>query len=214
MHSKRQCTVFQLHRISKLLPVHWPHARLLAILTTLFFSSDLFAEDWKVPDLMRLLSQNKSGQAVFVEKKFIGILDKPLVSSGELSFNAPDRLEKRTLKPKSEVLLLEGEKLTINQADKRSFSIQLQDQPEIASIVSSIRGTLLGDLAALEKTFQLKLSGSMAQWQLVLTPLDSSVSKIMTRISIRGSEADIRAIHFEQADGDRSEMQISKMTTQ
>jgi len=194
-----------------LLSRYRPFWRVIAIAVTLFYSSTLLAEDWKLPDLMQLLAQHKSGQAVFVEKKYIALLDKPVLSSGELSFNAPDRLEKRTLKPKPESLLLEGDKLTVSRADKRALSINLQEYPEVASIVSSIRGTLLGDLAALEKSFQLSLSGSANQWLLVLVPLDSSVAKTMQRIRIRGNGADIQAIHFEQADGDRSEMLISKI---
>jgi hypothetical protein len=36
-----------------------------------------------------------------------------LESSGELSFDAPDRLEKRTIKPRPDALLLDGDKLTV-----------------------------------------------------------------------------------------------------
>jgi hypothetical protein len=191
-----------------------PIFRIIATSLILLSSSKLFADEWKLPELMNLLSQQKSGQATFVEKKYIALLDKPVLSSGELSFNAPDRLEKRTLKPKPESMLLEGDKLTLSQMDKRLMSINLQDHPEIASIVSSIRATLLGDQSALEKSFQLTFSGSVIQWQLVLVPLESSVAKTIQRIKIRGTAADIQTILFEQADGDRSEMQISKMISQ
>lgn len=211
---KHQSRLFLSIKESKLLLMHRPLPRLLAISVILLSSSKLFAEEWKLPDLMKTLSQHKSGQAVFTEKKYFALLEKPVVSSGELSFNAPDRLEKRTLKPKPESMLLEGDKLTVNQVDKRPLSINLQDYPEVASIVSSIRGTLLGDLVALEKSFQLSLTGSANDWQLVLVPLDISVAKTMQRIRIRGNAADIHSIHFEQADGDRSEMQISKMIFQ
>jgi hypothetical protein len=199
--------------MTKLTTFHWRLPRLVALCIAFFFSADLLADEWKLPDLMQLLSQNKSGQALFVEKKYIGIIDKPLLSSGELSFTAPDRLEKRTLKPRPELLLLEGDKLTVSQFEKRPMSINLTDHPEVAGIVGSIRGTLLGDLTALEKSFQLSLSGTPGQWQLVLTPMQSVVSKTISRILIKGSEADIQNILFEQADGDRSEMQISKMNS-
>ena len=36
----------------------------------------------------------------------MAMLKEPLHSSGELLYEAPDRLEKRTLKPRPEVLLL------------------------------------------------------------------------------------------------------------
>jgi hypothetical protein len=194
--------------------VNWQLARLAIGLIFAVFSSNLRADEWKLPDLMQLLAQHKSGQAVFVEKKYIGIIDKPLLSSGELSFTAPDRLEKRTLKPRPELMLLEGDKLTVSQAEKRPMSINLQDHPEVASIVSSIRGTLMGDQDALEKSFQLELSGAADRWQLVLVPLQESVAKTMRRISIRGAQAHISVIDFEQADGDHSEMQISRLTAQ
>lgn len=178
------------------------------------FSPILLADEWKLPDLMKLLAQHKSGQALFVERKYIGIIDKPILSSGELSFTAPDRLEKRTLKPKPELMLLEGDRLTMSQSEKRPMSINLTDHPEVASIVSSIRGTLMGDQAALERSFQLELSGSADQWQLVLIPLQAQVTKAMRRVSIRGAQAHISVIDFEQADGDHSEMQISRLIAQ
>ena len=48
------------------------------------------------PDLDQLmhgLAQIRSGHAGFVEKKFIAMLDRPVESSGELFYSAPDRLE-------------------------------------------------------------------------------------------------------------------------
>src|SRR5579859_3790268 len=63
------------------------------------------------PDLDRVMSalaQRKHGHVTFVEKKFIALLDRPVESSGELLYEAPDRLEKRTLKPKPQTLVLDG----------------------------------------------------------------------------------------------------------
>jgi hypothetical protein len=105
------------------------------------------AGELNLPDLMQLLAQHKSGKASFIEKKYIGILEKPVESSGELAFTAPDKLEKRTLKPKSESLVLEGDNLTVDQPDRRRLTVSLQDHPEIAAFVQSIRGTLAGDRA-------------------------------------------------------------------
>jgi hypothetical protein len=41
------------------------------------------------------------GKARFVETKYIALLDKPLMASGEMTFTTPDRLEKRHLTPRS-----------------------------------------------------------------------------------------------------------------
>lgn len=171
------------------------------------------AAEWNVSELMRTLAQAKEGKASFVEKKTIGIIDKPLVSSGELAFTAPDRLEKRTIKPVSESLILEGDSLTIEQADKRRLKVRLQDHPEVAAFVESIRGTLAGDRLALERAYTLELTGSIDKWQLVLTPVQAQMAKLITRIRISGALGDVKAIGFEQADGDRSDMTITKVVT-
>jgi hypothetical protein len=169
------------------------------------------ATELNVADLMQTLAQNKEGRASFVEKKYIGIIDKPLLSTGDLAFTAPDRLEKRTIRPVSESLVLEGDSLTIEQADKRRVKVRLQDQPEIAAFVESIRGTLAGDRLALEKVYALELSGTMEKWLLVLIPTQSRMAKLISRIRISGVLGDIKAIVFEQNDGDRSEMTITKI---
>lgn len=184
---------------------------LLAAFLGLALCSSGFAADWALPDLMHLLAQQKSGKATFVEKKYISLLDKPVESSGELAFEAPDRLEKRTLKPKPEAMLLDGDKLTVALPDKRPMNVRLQDHPEIATVVESIRGTLSGDQAALEKNYSVELSGAPAKWQLTLTPLQKSVAKVVRQIQIGGTDAAIKTITFNQADGDRYEMAISKV---
>lgn len=169
------------------------------------------AADIQLGDLMQLLAQTQSAQATFVEKKYIGIVDTPVESSGELSFTAPDKLEKRTLKPKAEALILHGSQLTVDLDGKRR-SLRLQDYPEVAAFVESIRGTLAGDRTALEKVYKLDLSGSSEKWQLVLTPTQPRMAKVITRIRIQGRQADIRTIDFDQADGDRSEMVVTNVT--
>ncbi len=184
---------------------------LLAALLGLACCSLGWAGDWTLPELMQLLAQQKSGKATFQEKKYIGILDKPLESSGELSFEAPNRLEKRTLKPKPELITLDGDQLSLTLGDKRPLNVRLQDHPEVASVVESIRGTLCGDQTALEKNYRIELGGVAAKWQLTLTPLQKSVAKVLRQIRIAGADANIRLITFEQADGDRYEMSIAKV---
>jgi len=171
------------------------------------------AGDLKLADLMQMLSQHKAGQASFVEKKYIGIIDKPLESSGELAFTAPDKLEKRTTRPVAESLLLNGDSLTIEQPDKRR-RVSLQDHPEVLAFVESIRGTLAGDRLALEKYYSLELNGSLEKWQLLLVPKQARMLNIIRRIRISGALDNVKIIDFEQADGDRSEMVITKSITQ
>ncbi|MFZ3128623.1 MAG: LolA-related protein [Rhodoferax sp.] len=169
------------------------------------------AGDVKLSELMQLLAQQKSGKASFVEKKYIGIVDKPVESSGELAFIAPSKLEKRTLKPTLESLVLDGDSLTIEQADRRRLTVSLQEHPEVSAFVESIRGTLAGDRTALEKYYTINATGPMEKWQLQLVPTQARMAQVISRIRISGAQASVKTIEFEQADGDRSEMFITGM---
>lgn len=165
------------------------------------------AENWTVERLMQSLGTRTSGQASFVERKYLAILDQPVLSSGELRYRAPDRLEKNTVKPRPESLVLEGDTLTVVRGDRRHV-VQLSDQREVAAFVGSIRATLAGDRAALERTYALSLGGSENDWTLSLLPRDPKMAEIVLRITITGSRTQLRTIEILQADGDRSVMEI------
>jgi outer membrane lipoprotein-sorting protein len=169
------------------------------------------AAEWQLSELMQLLAQTKSGQARFVERKYIAMLDKPVESSGELFFSAPDRMEMRTLKPKKQAMLLDGNRLTLEQ-EGRQKTVSLQSYPEVAAFVEGIRGTLAGDRQALEKVYKVHLIGNPARWQLMLVPREPSMSRIISGIRIGGSQGEVLSVAYDHADGDRSEMQITPVT--
>lgn len=160
-----------------------------------------------VGQLMTDLARHKGGKAKFVEKKYISLLDKPVVSTGEMSYSAPDRLEKRTLTPKPETLLLDKEMLSIER-EKQKLTINLSNQPEALAFIDSIRGTLTGNRAALEKNYLLHLSGTSDKWVLTLLPSEQKIAALVQRITVSGSKNQIRSIEYLQADGDRSVMSI------
>ncbi|WP_341916626.1 LolA-related protein [Polaromonas sp. YR568] len=165
---------------------------------------------WDVTQLMQGLAKNKSGRASFVEKKYIALLEAPVESSGELLYTAPDRLEKRTLKPRPESLLIEGGSLTVERG-KRRMVLRLQDYPELVAFTESIRGTLAGDMVALRRVYNLDLEGSEERWTLTLRPIETKMLEAVQRIRIAGSHAEVRTIEIEQTDKDRSVMVIDKL---
>src|SRR3954470_17403643 len=91
----------------------------LFICSLMYISVCQAESDWDLDQLMQSLSATKSGHARFIEKKSIAILDKPVESSGELFYTAPDRLEKRTLKPKAESMVLDKDKLIVEQRGRK-----------------------------------------------------------------------------------------------
>jgi len=169
------------------------------------------AADPAIDQLMQGLAQTRSGHAAFTEKKFIAMLDRPVESSGELYFRAPDRLEKRTIRPRPELMILDGSTIVIERG-RQKHTLQLQDYPELSAVIDSIRGTLAGDRKALERSYRLVLEGGVEQWVLQLFPVDEKMQALIRRIRITGTRYDLRSIEINRADGDSSLMVIEKLT--
>jgi len=168
------------------------------------------AAEWDIDQLMRGLAQIRSDRARFVEKKSIAILDKPVESSGELFYTAPDYLEKRTIKPKPESMILDRGTLVIERG-RQKHDLQLQDYPELAAFIDSIRGTLAGDRKALERNYRLSLDGTAEHWTLQLLPTDERTQAVIRRIRVAGVRDAVRSIEITQADGDSSLMLIERL---
>jgi len=181
--------------------------RFLAVLLMLPLAGH--AAEFDLNQLLGQLAQTKSAHATFTEKQYIGLIDKPLESSGELAYTAPGHLEKRTLQPKAEALLLDAGTLTVERGGRRRV-LKLQDYPEIAAFIDSIRATLAGDRSALETAYRTELDGRFERWTLRLTPLSSKMLAKVSRVRISGVRTELRQIEIVQADGDRSVMTIDK----
>lgn len=180
------------------------------VVITLSATFNAFAAEWSIDQLMHSLAQTRSDRATFTEKKFVALLDRPVESSGELHYTAPDRLEKRTLKPKPESMLVEQGVLTLERG-RQKHRLQLEEQPELAAFIDSIRGTLSGDRKALERHFRLNLEGNAEQWSLMLFPLQPKLLSVVTRIRITGVRDAVRSVEVSQADGDHSLMLIRRL---
>ena len=168
---------------------------------------------YDIDQLMSDLATQKGGRARFVEKRHLAMLDKPVQASGEMVFMPPDRLEKRTLLPKPETMVLDKDTLSLER-DKRKFTIHLNNRPEAQAFVESIRSTLSGNRKVLEQDYALTLEGESQRWVLTLVPRDESILALLKRITVTGSRNQVRHIEYLQADGDRSEISIEPIEAQ
>ena len=165
-------------------------------------------------ELMQTLAQRGPESATFVEKRYLAILDnKPVESSGELRYVPPNRIERRTLKPRPESLVVDGDHATVERNGQR-HALRLSDYPDIAPFVDSIRGTLSGDRKALERVYRLELSGDPDRWTLMMLPSDSKLATLVQRIDVAGNRDRVRSIAILQGDGDRSVMTIDRVNGQ
>jgi hypothetical protein len=158
-------------------------------------------------ELLKLLAERRHEHVTFTEVQQLAILDAPLHSSGELLYDAPERLEKLTLEPRREDLVLERGMLSVER-DHHRRSVALRDFPQAVPFVESLRATLAGDRAALARYFTLQFSGTLGRWTLELTPSDSRLKRSVQHIVITGETDRIRTVQIRQSDGDTSTLTI------
>ena len=184
----------------------WRHLPIIVVALAAV-TAQAAAPSQDLDSLMGLLAQRQHGHVSFTEKHFLAVLDRPVESSGELLYDAPDRLEKRTLKPKPETLVLQHGVITA-QRGRHTYTLNLSDYPQIVPLIDSIRATLAGDRASLERLFKVTFDGALEQWTLVLVPSDPAVAKSVREIRIEGARDAIHTVEIQQADGDRSLLTI------
>jgi hypothetical protein len=158
--------------------------------------------------LMSLMAQRRHGEADFSEKKYLSVLKQPLESSGLLIYDAPDHLEQRTTLPRPQSVVLDHGIVTMH-IGHRERVLRLADYPQLAPLIDSIRATLAGDRAALERVFQLDFSGTLERWQLRLEPRDAQLTATLKRIDLQGERDAVHQVDVLQSDGDHSVMSIT-----
>jgi outer membrane lipoprotein-sorting protein len=179
----------------------------LALLLACVVAASAAAASPELEQVMTVLAARKHGHVYYAERQFLAVLDRPLESSGELLYDAPDRLEKRTLKPKPESMVLEHGVVTV-QRGRRKTVLDLREYPQIMPFVESIRATLAGDATALERVFTVNFTGSIDDWQLALVPRDAKLAGTVQQVLLQGRRDEILSVETRVADGDRSVLTI------
>lgn len=182
-----------------------------ALLTLLLAGSGLAQAQsaFGVEQLFALMAGQKRLVTTFTEQKFIKGLAAPIESSGELLFEAPSHMVKRTLSPKPETLSLDGGQATVERG-RQARTVALEDHPEIAVHVEGLRACLAGDLDALVRLYWVSLAGTAAQWKMTLVPRDAQAAARVSAITLSGEQADIRSVQVLLADGDSALTRIAK----
>lgn len=181
------------------------------VLACLVLAGAHATEPWDVDALMRGMKASRPDKALFVEKKYIALLDRPVESSGELRYQAPDFLEKRTFLPREETIVIQGSTLSLERGGKKHV-VQLAQYPELQALMASLRGILSGERRMLEQFFALQLSGNAQHWTLQLKPLKPEVGSDIHLIQLAGMHGWLRDVEIIQTDGDRTVMRIEPVS--
>lgn len=166
------------------------------------------AQELATGELMRRLAAVESSRATFVETRHSALLKEPLVLRGTLTYRRPAWLEKRVEQPYQERVAIDGDVLVIESRRGRKLKTSVSGSPGIAALVEGIRATRAGDLAALERHFEVRVAGRAEGWSMALKPVDDEVARHVAAIVVSGAAGRIARVEVQEAGGDRSVMDI------
>lgn len=177
---------------------------ILSLAAALMLSSAAIAQGaFTIDELMRTLAATTDAAAGFTETRHSSALKAPLVTTGELRYTRPGRLERQVKTPHDERYLVDGDQVTITRKGGTPRTISLASQPALAGFLDTLRATLRGDLATLRRTYRVELEGDAASWRLVLLPADPDVAEFITVIRVAGNADRLAEMEVVETSGDR-----------
>ena len=167
------------------------------------------AQSWDLGELMREMAAVPASRTRFVETRHLALLTRPLELKGSLTYERPHRLTKHVESPFDETLTVDGEALSlVNRTKGEQRFVSLREQPALRALVESVRATLAGDRAQLERHYRLEFSGARNAWRLRLVPRDAQLRGYVESIALSGAGARVHRIEVLESGGDSSVMTI------
>lgn len=153
-------------------------------------------------EIMARLGQVPQRQQTFHETREIRALTAPLRSQGVLLFRRPDYIEKKTLAPRPEDLVVNGSTISITRGTAPARLVDAAHNPGLALLVATLRGPLEGDAALLKQYYRLDAAGDLGSWTLTLTPARPEVARFVQSVTMVGHNNAIASVRVLQANGD------------
>jgi hypothetical protein len=178
--------------------------RLLQLGVLLSAAGAAFAEPLSVEHLQRLLQEAPHADVRFTEMRESRWLGAPIESSGTMRSNAM-MLEKRVERPRPETWRILSDRMQVTAPGSDGVKEVMLDQaPAAAALANTLRRAMAGQLEALNKDFQLELSGDEREWTLQLTPRHPDVSRQLKQITLQGAGRRLAVIVIQESQGDRT----------
>jgi outer membrane lipoprotein-sorting protein len=170
------------------------------------------AQAGTLDDVLQALQSVPRRHATFEETKRFALVNGPLVRRGTLEYERPDRLQMRVDVPYRERLEIRGSTVTLERRGSVSH-VDLSAQPALAAWIESLRATLAGDRAALERHFDVQVEGTRGDWRLTLVPRDVTLASVVSRVTIAGRDAEVLRFEVDETRGDSSVTVITSSPT-
>ncbi len=172
----------------------------LTAIALLMAANMAMAQTFDLPQLAEQLSGPAVVRGDFIQEKHLRALPQPLTSHGQFALSRDHGLLWLLQQP-----IRQDYRITPDGIARRSENGWQAVDPQGGSARQNqlFLAVLSGDTQALQRDFQLELSGEATAWRLQLTPRSALLKQIFADINIQGGET-VTQIELHEAQGDRT----------
>jgi chaperone LolA len=155
----------------------------LAVLTLTSIARTAPLSDADLKNLLAGIRQNRATQADFQEQRVMRLMKKPVVSSGRISYQAPNKFRREVKGSSPSVTVSDGRQLWIYYPNFKSAErYPLGKGSPLDSTVAAINSAL--NLENIENTFQISATKADNGYQLELTPRTASMKRVFQKLDL------------------------------
>lgn len=172
----------------------------LTAIALLMAANMAMAQTFDLPQLAEQLSGPAVVRGDFIQEKHLRALPQPLTSHGQFALSRDHGLLWLLQQP-----IRQDYRITPEGIARRSENGWQAVDPQGGSARQNqlFLAVLSGDTQALQRDFQLELSGEATAWRLQLTPRSALLKQIFADIEIQGGKT-VTQIELHEAQGDRT----------
>ena len=152
-------------------------------------------------EILQRVSAAVIPQLEFREVRTARLLKAPLVSRGRLRYQLGGRLERETLHPVAELVVIDGMQVKIERAGTTTELTLIAGTPQVA-LVQALRAVLGGQMKELDAVYRATAEGSLDRWTLQLEPREAS--GVVRAIRLSGSDGLVGEIEVLERNGDKT----------
>ena len=165
-----------------------------------------------VAKIQTMLAKPKVLCGRFDQSKQLVGLKKPLTSNGRFCVVADKGVLWRTLQPFPNTLKLTHDEIIQLRGERVTLRLDAKQEPTVRMINSVLFALLAGDLAQLEKLFDIDGTTQDNSWSVTLKAREPGLAKAIGSIALDGGVY-VKNIVISEAGGDRTDIVFSAIQT-
>ncbi len=161
--------------------------------------------------ILSQLAQQKNRHFYFVQEKKLAMLDKPLITEGELLLDDKQTVTWDIQKPFALRYVLTP--TSIREIDAQGErNLQTGQNPLAAALTQAMTATFSGQWRDDNALATVTASGDQQQWQLQITPRSAELQTLIQSMTVDGQQKTINTVTILESNGDRAVIHLRTLT--